>query len=499
MSASARPALSEPVSSVPGPTRRGAAAGEGVRPSRIRVGRAELLASRQATLLSLLAELLGEPTLTRALDAFAGALQRRFGAERVAIALAASDGTLRFATASQQANANVATAEIRLLLGAMEEACALERTVRFPERGGTLGVLDAHRTLAGRRAETTLASVPLYHDAELVGAVLLERRGVGDFADSTLVLLERIALAAAPVLQFRQDAERGALERLRRSAGEALERRLGGERPGARLLLVVGAVILTLAASVPIEHRVPADAELVPRERRLVTAPVDGFVDEVRVGAGERVEQGQLLARLDRRELELELARRDSETASAEAEFRAAMASHDRQATAVARARLERERALRALTEQRLARGELRAPIAGLIISGNPSDAVGMPVSRGDTLFEIAPSDGYEVHLLVDEHDVHEVHEGQRGVFALGSRPGEPYPLVVQSVHPVAESGEGKSRFRVRAAPSVPSGEILRPGQSGSARLEAGRSTLLVELLAPITRWLDESLWRLLG
>ena len=204
-----------------------------------------------------------------------------------------------------------------------------------------------------------------------------------------------------------------------------------------------------------------------------------------------------MLARLDRRELELELARRDSEIASAEAEFRAAMASHDRQATAVARAVLTRERALRQLTVRRLERSELRAPIAGLVISGDPGDAMGSPIARGETLFEIAPAEGYEVHLLVDEEDVHDVHAGQRGTLGLRTRPGEALGLVVEAVHPVAESGDGASRFRVRAQLTEASDETLKPGQSGVARLQAGRDSLAAKLLRPVRRRLVELRWRL--
>jgi len=506
MTASSRPARLEPLPLPVGPPAgsepgagTGAENGEERRRLLGRVARAELRSGHQAIVLALLADLLDEPSLARALDALAGALQRRFGAERVAVALTGADGELRFAALSQQAQVELASAEVRLLLDAMEESCELERAVRFPDPGDSLGTLAAHRTLAGRRAGTTLASVPLYHQATLVGAVLLERRGAGAFTDRTLEFLERVALVVAPLLALRQDAERGVTERLRRQSGETLERWLGPTRPGLRLALGLAAVALPLALLVPAERHVSAAAELVPRERRLVTAPLDGFVDEVLVSSGERVERGQLLARLDRRELELELARRDSESASAEAELRAAMASHDRQTTAIARARLERERALRELVLQRLARAELRAPITGLIISGNPADAIGMPLARGETLFEIAPADGYEVHLLVDERDVHDVHEGQRGTLSLRASPGESRALIVRAVHPVAESGGGASRFRVRATFTETDGETLRPGQSGVARIEAGTSTLAEKAIGPLLGRLDELRWRLFG
>ena len=490
----------------------------------VRATRAELLAGRQAAVLELIAGMLDEPDLERTLDALAGLLQGRFGAARVAIGLADPDGSLALGAIAHQARVDASSAEARLLLDAMAEASGRDATLRYPAHDARLGALVAHRALAGRREDTVLLSVPMYHDARLVGVLLLERRDGDAFAPPTVELLERIALLAAPLVALRREAERGAPARLADTAGRWLARRLGTDRPGARVAAAFGALALAALCLVPVERRVVAEAELVPLERRLVTAPISGYVEEVSVTAGQRVERGQLLARLERRELELEAARHDSEIATAEAEFRQAMASHDRKAIAVARARLARERALRELAERRLERSELRAPIAGIVVNADPLDRSGAPVTRGDTLFEIAPATGYEVHLLVDERDVRDVRAGQHGALALKARPGDALELDVRAVHPVAESAEGASRFRVRASlrPTPPDTDVaaraggadapalgaaradaaadtlsLRPGERGVAHLDAGRTTIAARALRPIAHRLAELRWRL--
>ena len=489
----------------------------------MRAVRAELLAARQAAVLGVLAELLDAPDLERALDALAGALASRFGAARAAVATADRTEALAFGAIAGRASVDRGSVEVRLLLDAMGEAVARGTAVRHPAVDERLGALVAHRALAARADDTTILSVPMYHDARLVGAFLLERPDRDAFAPSTVHLLERVALAAAPVVAMRRDADRGACARLRGQTVRGLEARLGTDRPGTRLLAGVAALALAAACLVPIERHVVAEAELVPRERRLVAAPLAGHVEEIAVVAGERVEAGQLLARLDRRELELEAARRDSDIDTAEAEFRAAMASHDRKATGVARARLARERALRELVTRRLERSELRAPIAGVVVSRDPLERRGAPVARGETLFEIAPVDGYEVHLLVDEADIADVTDGQGGALALNARPGRSLAFDVRSIHPVAESADGATRFRVRAAleattasgpsaseePSLGAASAeappsagapgLRPGERGVARLDAGRTTLVAALLRPIGRRLSELRWRFAG
>jgi len=256
------------------------------------------------------------------------------------------------------------------------------------------------------------------------------------------------------------------------------------------------------ALLLPVKSHIGATAELVPLERRLVTAPRAGFVQSIDVVAGEQVDAGQLLATLDARDLELEASRAASAIATAEVEFRAAMASFDRQASAVARARLAQYRAQQRLAERQLEQNRLVAPIAGLVLTSDPGNTQGAPVSRGDTLFEIAPAEGFEVHLLIDESDIRDIAVGQPGELSLRARPDESLALTIQSVHPIAEAGNGSTIFRVRASldnNSEDKASMLRPGESGQARLDAGPSTLVRILLGPLWERLLELKWRLFG
>jgi hypothetical protein len=439
---------------------------------------------------------MGAVDLERSLDAFTGALQQGIGTERVAVGLVDSNDSLFLGAISQQALIDTASNEARLLVNVMQECLEHENTVCYPNNDTELGVLVAHRKLTSRDEKLSLISVPMYLDSDPVGVLLFERYAQAPLAEDVLELLEQIALLAAPPLRLRQMAERSLPGRTKDVLIAKFQQRFGAGKDGARLILGLVCAAVFLGLLIPVQERVKANAELVPIERRLITAPFDGFVDEVVVKLGDRVEAGQLLARLERRELELEGTRRDGELASAEADFRAAMASYDRQATAVARARLERERASRALIDQRLGRVELRAPIAGLVISGNPTDVVGAPIARGESLFEIAQEEGYEVHLMVHERDIRELKEGQRGKLRLRSRPADALTLVVHTIHPVAESVDGASRFRVRANLEVPPGTTPRPGESGVARMDTNRTTIFNLITRPVAQRLAELWWR---
>jgi len=459
-----------------------------------RAKRAENMAGHQAVLVAMLAELLAMDTLEGALDALAGALKSRFDCDRVAIALI-NEEVLQLSVVSQQVLLKASSSEARLLVDAMHEACSQESIVCWPPISDALGALRAHRTLAGRRKTGSICSVPLYVNQKLVGALLLERRNQRAFP---VPMLERLSVCIAPLLVLHKRADRNWWYVLRSNLSDLLGRYLGNDRPGMRAMAAFSAVILIGLFIVPMRWHVVAPAELLSHDRRLVTSPQTGFVNQMLVAAGDSVDEGQVVARLDQREIELEAASSDSDIAMADAEFRAAIASNDRQATGITRARLAQARARREGVEQRLSRTELVSPIDGLVIAADPLLVQGTAVTRGETLLEIAPSSNFEVHVLVDEAEVYDVFEGQLGTLSLKAMPRQSLPIVVDSVHPVAEAKGGKNRFRVRATLLEPAAK-LRPGQSGVARLTAGQKNVIGVLTRRLNRALAELWWRLVG
>jgi len=461
--------------------------------------------TQQAGLLALISDVLEASSPYTSLDALAGAVQHHLGCHRVAIALTESD-SLSLRALSQQAFVDTSSSESKLIQDAMQEACDRERIIRWPVIGadqrGELGILVAHRALAGRRRSISYCSVPLYHDQELVGAMLLERRDGFIFSEIQSAYLEKIAVVTAPLIALRMEADRSVFAVGRQRLNALMTSHLGTDRPGRRVLMALAALVLLCGIIIPVDSHISATAELVPLERRLITAPRAGFVQLVSVVAGEQVAQGQLLATLDARDLELEASRSASEIATAEVEFRAAMASFDRQASAVARARLAQLRAQQMLIERQLDQNSLKAPIAGLILNADTGNTQGAPVSRGDTMFEIAPADGFEVHLLVDETFVRDVFVGQTGEVMLRARPEEVLPLTVSSIHPIAESGNGSSWFRVRASLTKQfdgSSALIRPGESGQARLDGTTKNLMQIILGPVWQRIVAIKWRLVG
>ena len=462
-----------------------------------RAAAADFLVKRQAVVLEVLVEFSDQQTLPAALLAVANDLQHRFQCERVAIGLI-EDGRIDIAAISQQAVIEQKTDEVRLLREAMQEACKQKMTVYYAGTHSTSVNTECHQALSAGLENQHVCTIPLCDKEHITGAILLQRRSEYSWSRLTMELLTQIATLTAPLIATRRDAERSVWKTLRQRMWSRLETMLAPRHliaKGAAALLLL---LLAFAGFLPVTHHIKASAEIVPTERRLISAPTDGFISSVFVKAGDHVRRGDTLIELDTRELELQQAGQENEVRSAQSELRAAMASYDRKELAIAEARLDQIEAELALTRQRMLRTRMTAPIDGVIVSGDLSQALGMAAERGKVLLEMAPSDGYEVHLLVNEVDVPYVRPGQSGRLSLEADPGNDLNVEVSAIHPIAQASEGKNRFLVETVFEQPMAG-LRPGQTGIARLDAGEVRLWWVLTHRFVEWSRQRIWEWAG
>jgi RND family efflux transporter MFP subunit len=229
--------------------------------------------------------------------------------------------------------------------------------------------------------------------------------------------------------------------------------------------------------------------------QRAVAAPFQGFVGESFVRAGDTVRAGQMLARLDDRDLKLERVRWASEAEQMQRRYRQAAAAQERSAMTVAAAQEQQALAQLGLVEERLERATLRAPFEGVVVTGDLSQLLGSPVEQGKVLFEVAPLDAYRVVLHVDERDIAELQPGQRGQIALAGMPYDRMHFTVRQITPISTAQEGRNFFRVEAqldqAPPR-----LRPGMEGIGKVEVGSRKLLWIWTHPLIEWLQLASWR---
>lgn len=390
-------------------------------------------------------------------------------------------GRVRLEAISRSATFKKRATLVRAYEAAMDEVLSQDRILAHPHaRDARVGVDLSHRRLADDTGAGAILSVPLHVRGQVVGVLTLlhkrsdkEALAIDGRAQDELTLA---AAAIAPALAAKLKDRRWLSGRGRWLAGRALTA-IFGRRPAIGLAAALAVGLLVLPFVLTTDIRVKADATLLGAEQRIAVAPVDGFVAQAFFRAGDQVKAGSILARLDDRDLQLERSANQSRLDEARQTAREALAGDDRGAAAIAVADLAEAQAALKLTQNRLSRLDIAAPIDGLIVNGDLSQQLGAPVSRGDALFEIAALEGYRLQIDVDEFDLDLVSPGQSGTVIFSGLTGEEIGFVVDRIASVSTPEAGANRFRVEA--TVESGQnVLRPGLAGTAKIVTGRGSL---------------------
>jgi RND family efflux transporter MFP subunit len=422
------------------------------------------------TVLDLLATALPEARFVAAATAVCTGLATELNCERVAFGVRKGRHT-QVRALSHSASFSKKSTLIRALGTAMDEAIDQQATLTLPppERAVPL-VTQAHAALLEQHGTKTICTVPLGDADGLTGALTLERDRDQPFAAAEIALCEHAGLLIGPVLEAKRREDRWIGAKVWESALGLAGRLLGRGHlalKAAALALIALAAFFSVATG---EYRVTAPAVLEGTVQRAVTAPLDGYIVQASARAGDIVERDQLLAALEDKDLRLEKVQWEGEREKFQREYSRALAERDRARVRILGAQIEQAEARVALLAEQLARTRLTAPFAGMVVAGDLSQSLGAPVSRGDVLFEIAPLDSYRVILKVDERDIGALAPGQQGRLALAGLPGEPLPIRVQKITPVAEARDGSNLFRVEAVLEGAS-ERLRPGMNGVGKI----------------------------
>jgi len=459
---------------------------------------ADSAAGRLGVVVETVAKAVARDELKASAIAVVNELAKQLACERVAIGFSDGRETQVAAvsnTASLQERANL----VRGLAAAMNEAVDQDKRVVFPQRETDPGVLvAAHAQLRGQFGAASICTTPFSHNGEVLGALLFERSRERGFDAQTVALCETVASVVGPILQLKREAQLSGPAKLRKAWRKRLEQLTGRGHLSFKtgVFALVGlALFLVLSKG---EYRIDADAKLEGTVQRVVVAPFDGYVAEAPARAGDIVEQGQVLARLDDRDLKLEHAKWSGERAQLLKSRREALAKHERAELSVLQARREQAEAELALVEEKLARAQLQTPLAGLVVAGDLSQSLGAPIERGQVLFEVAPLDAYRIMLNIDERDIAQVRPGQRGELALSGLPHGRHSFTVERILPVSTARDGRNFFRAEAT-LVDSGVSLRPGMAGVAKVDAGERHLIWIWTHRLLDWLRFTLWKWVG
>lgn len=445
--------------------------------------------------LDLVSTLLEQPNLKESTTAFTTELASRLGCDRVTLGLLEGK-RVRVAAVSHSPQFEKRANLMRAIERAMEEAIDQEEMVVYPgEREGRPVVARAHEALLHESEAGSATTFPLVHGGRVVGALTFERAAGHRFEAPTLEICAAVASVAGPIIELKHGNEASLPLHAGRSAKSLWEKLAGPGRPGWKLGAIGVAALAAFLALASGEFRVSANSTVEGVVQRAVSAPINGFVTEAPLRAGDTVKQGQVIARLDDRDLRLERMKIESQREQYVKQFREAMGKRERAQIAIVSAQIAQAEAQLALVNEHLTRTALIAPFDGIIVSGDLSQRLGSPVERGQVLFEVAPLEDYRMVLQVDERDIAFVAVGQRGELTVTSMPGERFPFAVRSITPVNTAREGRNFYRVEATLERESESRLRPGMEGVGKIAIEERKLVWIWTHGLTDWVRLWIW----
>jgi len=251
-----------------------------------------------------------------------------------------------------------------------------------------------------------------------------------------------------------------------------------------------------------------------------VGARISGKLERLRANIGDMVQKGQVIAELEKADLQAtverytaEISVAEAKVADADARLKLAASEHDRVAKLLEAKLTSQEMMDNAVKEQSVMQAGLRlaerqldaaratlkenqaklgyatitAPISGVVASVSTQE--GETVSAGlnaPTFVTIIDLSRLQVDAYVDEVDIGKVHPGQKAVFTVDAFPGTEFEGTVAAIYPKAVIQENVVNYDVVISIDGDHQELLRPEMTSSVTifLESRKNVLAIPVKA---------------
>jgi len=263
--------------------------------------------------------------------------------------------------------------------------------------------------------------------------------------------------------------------------------------------LAAGALIaLLLLFAVPFPFDVGGEAEIMPIERHAAFCKIEGLIDRVNVVEGQRVQEGEVLATLDPREIDYRIRSAETQFEVLTAELKLLKAAGGEDPAKLAESRIIELKRKAAWGEAQFFKWQaqflaIKAPVAGTVLTKEIDSLAGKKFRAGEAFCEIAAQGEMAAQVLVPEDRISYVAPDQEVTLYLSNNPRKGYALKVLKIAPMAEAIQRLGNvYRVTAPfPDAPASTYV--GMKGIAKIHVMRSSLWFiitdRLLSRLQKW----------
>lgn len=437
---------------------------------------AEARARGMAAALELMTSLDGADSLEAAGERLALGLATVLGAARVLVVWRRANQSGMQIVADRARDGrpdNASESQTRLIVAAAEEIAARGGLALWPP------VSHHHR-----HALLAVGQLARAWSAEAIAAIDLPVAS-GRSGGAVLVVDSQSAESASflRVIAETAGSRLTAIDRLTPSRWErSLRAAIQAVRSPRRHHTLGAFLLIVLVMVLPLRYRVRTDLEIQPVQHRFVAVPFDGPLQTAHVRPGDVVQQGDPLATINPREIEYELAGVRAELEQAIQEQKSKLAQHDSAGSQIAALESDRLRMESELLQYRRENLQIRSPISGVVVSGDWKQNEGIPMNRGEVIFEIAPLGRVVVEIAVPESDLSHVRPGMPVWFYVHALPHRVLSGHIDRLHPRATLVDHENVFIAEMQLDDPD-NLLRPGMRGRATVVSDRHPLAWNLL----------------
>jgi multidrug resistance efflux pump len=425
--------------------------------------------------------------------AFCNGLATRFNCDRVSLGWV-ERGFIRLRVVSRMERFDHQMAAAKALEVAMEEALDQDEEVVWPPPEGSSLITRDHERFAKEQKVAQLCSVPLRCGHEPVAVITCERQS-GPFTEAELQQLRLSCDLAAPRLADLRLQDCWFVKRWASLLREQCAKLIGPEHTWAKVLAVFVTILLAVLFFLHVPYRVEGNFQLRSDDLAYLTAPFEGYIDEVLVRPGDVVSAGGPLLKLKTAELELDASFALADLNRYERETEKARASKALAEMRISEAMADQARARLDLVRYRMNQSTIKSPFAGVVIEGDLRERLSSPVKTADVLFKVARIDTLYAEAEVSERDVQELLGASAGQIAFVSRPKKKFPIHILAMEQAAVPKAEGNVFLVRCALDQGVQSWWRPGMSGVCKFSAGKRTLFWILTHRTVDFLRLKLW----
>jgi len=429
-----------------------------------------------ASVLDLVAQVSPEQAFLSSAIAFCNAMAGKHQCERVSLGWVEGDG-IRLQAMSHTERFDRKMEAIRLLEAAMEEALDQNEIIVFPSEQDGGPLTRDHAQYQKSEDLKHICSIPLHKGDDVVGVITLERMA-GTFAETEVQQIQLPCDLLSYRLQDLKYKDRWFGARMKDGIRDFGAKFFGPEHTLSKLIGILILLGLLAMILIRVPYRVEANFILKSDEVFYQSVPFDSYIEEVFKEAGDPVNQGDALLKLDTDDLELEQSSIIADLNRFKREAEKARAARQLADMRISEALVEQNQARLELVQWRISQATLKSPIDGIMVEGDLKERLGAPVREGEVLFRIARIDRLYVEAEANERDIDDVLGAVDGEIAFVSQPKEKFPISIDRVEPSAVTKTSENVFLIRTAFLENPESWFRPGMSGVAKLNAGKRSL---------------------